>query len=523
MGGGKTQVVQQPEAPKYSESMRDILQSQIDLAPEVYFREAQFQPLYQSLQDRMAAQSAQSQINMYTQLQPAYSQLEENYMRDQQAAQLRGLQERALPYSQEFQKIQSSIARQSALDQIGLYKELQPAYSQLEEDYMTSQQASQLRGLERALPYAQTFQKMQSDIARQAARDQIGLYKELQPEYSQLEERYIRDQRAAQQRSLQDQAPGIVQAFQKAQGVSGINEALQKYAQEKLSKLDVNGLALSEEDRRLTDQMSRQADAARGTILGARSNVTEVLNRQNARQAREQQLVALGTGLGGYFQQQAAPAMAAFYDQPMYAGAFSGPASIGQQASAPALASFYQPPMYAGAFNSQASMGQQASAPGLASFYQQPMYAGSFGGQAAQNAIMGQQQAGAQYFNPESQTGMGSIYGAYNAQSQYAAGTAQARAAERAGQSQMIGSIAGGAASAAGMAAAVCWLARACFGVETNRWKKFRSNMVKHASHEFIAWYLKNGRRLAEKIENSVLAKTVGKLILMGLEFKWTH
>jgi hypothetical protein len=99
----------------------------------------------------------------------------------------------------------------------------------------------------------------------------------------------------------------------------------------------------------------------------------------------------------------------------------------------------------------------------------------------------------------------------------------QAKAAERAGQSQMIGSIAGGAASAAGMAAAVCWLARTCFGVETNRWKKFRSNMVKHASHEFIAWYLKNGRRLAEKIENSVLAKTVGKLILMGLEFKWTH
>jgi hypothetical protein len=532
-GGGKTQVVQAPAAPNYQESMRSILQAQIDLAPEVYFREAQYQPLYQSLQDRMAMQSGQSQIDMYRRLQPAYSQLEEDYMRDQQAAQLRGLQERALPYSQEFQKIQSNIARQSALDQIGLYKELQPAYSQLEEDYMTSQQASQqrsleralpygqefqriqanlakqaaqdqislykelqpaysqleedymisqqasqLRGLERALPYAQTFQKMQSDIARQAARDQIGLYKELQPEYSQLEERYIRDQRAAQQRSLQDQAPGIVQAFQKAQGVSGINEALQKYAQEKLSRLGPDGVALSEEERRLTDQMSRQADAARGTILGARSNVTEVLNRQNARKARENELVALGTGLGGYFQQQSAPAMAAFYDQPMYAGAFSGPASIGQQASAPALASFYQQPMYAGAFggqasmgqqasgtalasfyqqpmyagaiNSQASMGQQASGPALASFYQQPMYAGSFGGQAAQNAMMSQQQAGPQYFNPESQTGMGSIYGAYNAQMQLAAGSAQADAARSAGSKGMMGSLFGAGIGAAG-------------------------------------------------------------------------
>jgi len=305
----------------------------------------------------------------------------------------------------------------------------------------------------------------------------------------------MRDQRAAQQRSLQDQAPGYVQAFQKAQGVAGINEALQGYAQQKLANLSANGTELSPEEQRMVDQQARAGFAARGTALGSQSNLTEVLNRYNARQAREQQLVALGTGLGGYFQQQSAPALSSFYSQPMYAGAFAG----------------------------QASMGQQASAPALTSFYQQPMYAGSFSGQAAQNAIMGQQQAGAQYFNPESQTGMGAIYGAYNAQSQYAAGTAQARAAERAGQSQMIGSIAGGAASAAGMAAAVCWLARACFGVETDRWKKFRSNMVKYASHEFIAWYLKNGRRLAEKIENSVLAKTVGKLILMGLEFKWTH
>jgi hypothetical protein len=440
MGGGKTQVVQQPEAPQYQESMRSILQAQIDLAPEVYAREAQYQPLYQSLQNQIALQSAQSQIDMYKQLQPAYSQLEENYMKSQQEAQLRGLQERALPY-------------------------------------------------------AQAFQKIQAETARQAARDQISLYKELQPEYSQLEETYMRDQRAAQQRSLQDQAPGYVQAFQKAQGVAGINEALQGYAQQKLANLSANGTDLSPEEQRMVDQQARAGFAARGTALGSQSNLTEVLNRYNARQAREQQLVALGTGLGGYFQQQ----------------------------SAPALSSFYQQPMYAGAFGSQASMGQQASAPALTSFYQQPMYAGSFSGQAAQNAIMGQQQAGAQYFNPESQTGMGAIYGAYNAQSQYAAGTAQARAAERAGQSQMIGSIAGGAASAAGMAAAVCWLARACFGVETDRWKKFRSNMVKHASHEFIAWYLKNGRRLAEKIENSVLAKTVGKLILMGLEFKWTH
>lgn len=355
-GGGKTQVVQQPAAPEYKETMRSILKAQIEMAPQLYAAEAKYQPLYQELQDKMSAQSARSQINLYSQLQPQYSALEEAYNRDTQAAQLRGLQERA---------------------------------------------------------------------------------------------------------------PQYIQAFQKAQGVADINNALQQYAQQKLAGLRDNGTDLSPEEQRMVEQQARAGFAARGTALGAQSNLAEVMNRYNARQAREQQLVALGTGLGGYFQQQSAPA--------------------------------------------------------LTSFYQQPMYAGSFGGQAVQNAMLGQQQAGPQYFNPESPTGMSSIYGAYNAQSQYAAGTVQARAAERAGQSQMIGSIAGGAASAAGMAAAVCWLARACFGVETNRWKKFRSNMVKHASHEFIAWYLKNGRRLAEKIKNSVLAKTVGKLILMGLEFKWTH
>lgn len=264
--------------------MRSILQAQIDLAPQVYAREAEFQPKYQALQDQTAEQAATSQISMYQKLQPAYSQLEESYMKDQQSAQLRGLQERA---------------------------------------------------------------------------------------------------------------PGYVQSFQEAQGVAGINNALQQYTQQKLSGLQADGINLSPEEQRAIEQQTRAGYAARGTALGGQSNLAEVLNRHNARQAREQQLLSLGTGLGGYFQQQSAPA--------------------------------------------------------LTSFYQQPMYAGSFGGQAAQNANMAQQQAGAQYFNPESQTGMGSIYGAYNAQSQYAAGIAQANASKSAGKMQMAGSIGGAALMGGGI------------------------------------------------------------------------
>ena len=285
MGGSKTQVVQQPAAPEYKESMRSILQAQIDLAPQVYAQEAALQPQYQTLQDQVALQAAKSQIGMYQQLQPAYSQLEEDYMKSQQAAQLRGLQGRGGEY---------------------------------------------------------------------------------------------------------------VQAFQDVQGVGGINRALQQYAQQKLGALETDGTLLSQAEERDIRNQSLRGYAARGTALGSQSNLAEVMNRYNARQAREQQLVALGTGLGGYFQQQAAPA--------------------------------------------------------LTSFYQQPMYAGSFGGQAAQMANMAQQQAGAQYFNPESQTGMGSIYGAYNSQMQLAAGQAQANAAKSAGKMGAMGAIGGGLLMGAGMA-----------------------------------------------------------------------
>jgi hypothetical protein len=284
-GGSKTQVVQQPAAPNYQESMRSILQAQIDLAPQVYAQEAALQPQYQTLQDQVAKQAAQSQIGMYQQLQPAYSQLEEDYMKSQQAAQLRGLQGRGGEY---------------------------------------------------------------------------------------------------------------VQAFQDVQGVGGINRALQQYAQQKLGALETDGTLLSQAQERDIRNQSLSGYAARNTALSAQANLAEVLNRYNARQAREQQLVALGTGLGGYFQQQAAPA--------------------------------------------------------LTSFYQQPMYAGNFSGQAAQLANMAQQQAGPQYFNPESQTGMGSIYGAYNAQSQYAAGMAQANASRSAGKSAMMGSIGGAVLMGAGIA-----------------------------------------------------------------------
>jgi hypothetical protein len=144
------------------------------------------------------------------------------------------------------------------------------------------------------------------------------------------------------------------------------------------------------------------------------------------------------------------------------------------------------------------------------------MYAGSFGGQAAQNAMMGQQQAGPQYFNPESQTGMGSIYGAYNAQMQYAAGMAQAAAAKSAGKSAMWGSIIGGGLGAAGTLGGAgilkCWVAREVYGRTNPDWLTFREWMVNEAPEWLRATYIKYGEWFAGFIKDKPRVKWFIKL-----------
>lgn len=274
-GGGKSPAP--PPAPVYNESMRDILKAQVELAPQVYQREAEFQPLYQKLQSQIEAQTAKDQLALYGQLQPEYSRLEDAYTRATQQNQLTGLQERA------------------------------PAY---------------------------------------------------------------------------------IQAFKQAQGTAGIDAAIKGYAETTLANQLNSGFQLNPEERRQLEQSTLSGYASRGTALGNQAGLANVLNRYQYVQGRQQNALSQASGIGGYLNQQANPA--------------------------------------------------------LVSFYQQPMYAGSFAGSAIQNAAIGQQQSGAQYFNPESQVGMGSIYGAYNAQTQYAAGMAQANAAKSAGTMGMIGSIGSG-------------------------------------------------------------------------------
>lgn len=290
--GGGTTVVQQAPAPQYNESMRSILQAQIDLAPQVYAQEAALQPKYQALQSQMEAQAAKAQLQTY--------------------------------------------------------RDIQPEYSALEDAYTTATQRNQLKG-------------------------------------------------------LQERAPEYLRAFKTAQGTAGIDEAVKGYAETTLADQMKAGFKLNPDEQRQLEQSTMAGFAARGTALGSQAGLANVLNRYQYVQGRQQNALAQATGIGQY-------------------------------------------------------LTAQSAAP-LTSFYQQPMYANTAGGNAIQNSALGQQQAGPQYFNPESEVGMGSIYGAYNSQMQYAAGMAQAQAGQaqanaskKAGMMSGIGSAVGGIGMGIGLA-----------------------------------------------------------------------
>jgi hypothetical protein len=101
--------VNMPKPPDYKETSRDILRTQLELAPELYANEQKYQPLYQALQDQIQRQSAQAQIQMFQDLQPEFSKLESNYQKSQQESQLQGLQERAPSYIQAFQRASGTL------------------------------------------------------------------------------------------------------------------------------------------------------------------------------------------------------------------------------------------------------------------------------------------------------------------------------------------------------------------------------------------------------------------------------
>jgi hypothetical protein len=212
------------------------------------------------------------------------------------------------------------------------------------------------------------------------------------------------------------------------------------------------GRGLTPEEQRIAEQTARSAFAARGTALGGGAVGAEILNRSQVANQRYQQRLANAQSAAGQIQSIYQPALAEATarqqaglqyglgaQQQAFQQALSRGQAEQQRLSAATNIQAGQAQLGAGAMGQL----QAAQAPVLQAFYKQPILQGQTGAAQQMGYNMGQA-AGPQLFNPESQTGMGSIYGAYNAQMNLAGAQAQANASKKSGVSGMLGSLGGG-------------------------------------------------------------------------------
>lgn len=251
---------------------------------------------------------------------------------------------------------------------------------------------------------------------------------------------------------------GAVKDFTVGQGTGRSADMLLSQTQRDLAA----GRRLTAEEQRMADQSVRSAYAARGTALGNQAVGAEILNRADVANQRYQQRLqnaSQAAQVGMSQQELLQSAQAQRYQQAMGREELS--AVTQQNAFNQALArNQAEQQLYSAGTQAQAAQAalgtgamsqlQAAQAPILQAFYKQPILQGQEA-QAQQMAMAMQQQAGPQYFNPESATGMGSIYGAYNSQVNLAGAQAQANAAKSAGKSSMMGALGGAAIGGAAL------------------------------------------------------------------------
>jgi hypothetical protein len=395
MGGGKT-AIQAPAAPNYQESMRSILEAQVAMAPEVYAREAEYQPKYNQLQAEQQAYLGDQALKQAAQMYPQVAQIEAAYTAANRAAELEQLQKTLPQYQQAFAALTPGY--QEALGSAGQLAQ---------QSFAKALQTPQLTAFEQGVGGPQ----MQSGLNR------IN--------------------------------QGIVNQY--VNTMPGMGDYANFLAENSRRELEA-GRGLTPEEQRIADQTARSAFAARGTALGGGAVGAEILNRSQVANQRYQQRLANAQSAAGQIQSIYQPALAEATarqqaglqyglgaQQQAFQQALQRGQAEQQRLSAATNIQAGQAQLGAGAMGQL----QQAQAPVIQAFYKQPILQGQVGSAQGMGMNMGQA-AGPQLFNPESQTGMGSIYGAYNAQMQLAGAQAQADAARAAGKSAMIGSITGG-------------------------------------------------------------------------------
>jgi hypothetical protein len=383
--------------------MRSILEAQVAMAPQVYAQEAIYQPKYAELQAQIQGYLGEQALQQAAKMYPQVAEIEAAYTAANRAAELEQLQKTLPQYQQAFSAITPGY--QEALGSAGQLAK---------QSFAKSLETPQLTAFERGVGGPQ----MQSGLNR------IN--------------------------------QGIVNQY--VGTMPGMGDYANFLAESSRRELEA-GKSLTAEEQRLADQAARSAFAARGTALGNQAIGAEILNRSQVANQRYQERLGRAQSAAGQIQAIYQPALAEAtarqeaglqYGLNAQQQAFQQALQRGQAEQQRALAGTQiqagQAQLGAGAMNQL----QAAQAPVLQAFYKQPILQGQVGSAQQMGFNMGQA-AGPQLFNPESQTGMGSIYGAYNAQMNLAGAQAQANAAKSAGTSSMIGSLGGAALGAGGM------------------------------------------------------------------------
>ena len=488
--GGKT-TIQAPTPPNYAGSMREILTSQVELMPQVFAAEQKYQPLFSQLQAGIQDYLAQQSLEQAARYYPQIAQIEAQYSTANRAAELQQLQQTLPQY-------------QAAMEQ------LSPGYRQAMESMGTVAQQAAQEAAQRpsftnyaagvAGPSTGQFVGAVGQYTPGGALTDVG-----QP----TEAGFLQGvQGPALSSGLQNIDQNLVQQY--VQSMPGMEQAAAQAGQIAQQELAA-GRALTPEEERMAQQAARSAYAARGTALGGQAAASEILGREQFAAQRQQQRLATAAAAQGMVQQTYAPALQQALQRQITGAEYGLGAQqqlFAQQAARENLAQQIQQQRYAQGMGreqlagqaqaqqfaqamgreqlaagtqqeafqqamqrqqadvsrEQAAQGLQAAraqlasgalgemraaqAPAIQAFYKQPILQGQ-ANFAQQMGMAGAQQMGPQFFNPESQTGMGSIYGAYNSQMNLAAAQAQANAGKQSGMMGMLGGLGGALIKAA--------------------------------------------------------------------------
>jgi hypothetical protein len=298
MGGSKT-VIQAPEplpAPDYSKVSRETLQSQIDLAPQLFAAEASpyfGQAAYANLQNQVNNILLAGQMRQLSQFYPQIANIETDYqtrLRQGELGQITSPELGLAAYQQAFNQLTpgyaEAVAGMGELAKTATEQSVQrPTYTAYEQEVggpSYGQFISQVQGPSADL----TLGGMQAYKfgGVQGAPYQAGLYTgqiagpQTQSQLGQID-------------------TGIVNAYMNQ--LPGVAEGAQRLSQQ--VNLDLAaGRSLTPEQERLATQAAREAYAARGMALGPQAIGAEILGREELanqryreRQAAAQQ--AMGT------------------------------------------------------------------------------------------------------------------------------------------------------------------------------------------------------------------------------------